>query len=146
MKKRIAVIISLIAVTAVLALIYLHTRESIKPGEILIKSAGSKITVSFADLDKSPVSGTVKNKKGEVKNIDAMGCPLSQIVSLAAGSSFSTVRVYSDDEYNASLSEDEVMTDRKAYLIEDDGKIRLIVFGDEDSKRDVKSVVRIEIE
>ena len=69
-----------------------------------------------------------------------------KVVSLAAGSSFSTVRVYSDDEYNASLSEDEVMTDRKAYLIEDDGTIRLIVFGDKDSKRDVKSVVRIEIE
>ncbi|MCR5590755.1 MAG: hypothetical protein K6F73_04420 [Lachnospiraceae bacterium] len=145
MKKRIAVILSLIAVTALLAFIYLFSRASVKPGDLLIRCAGKEITVTYADLDKSHVSGTVKNKKGEVKTIDTEGFPVSSIPALANIGDFSEISVYSDDEYSASLTSEEALSDGKAYLIDDDGKIRLIVFGDEDSKRDVKNVVRIEI-
>lgn len=86
----------------------------------------------------SPVTGTVVNGKGEEKQIDAQGVILSE----ACGGEFSTATVTASDEYSAVVKSGE-----DAYLIlSDDGSLRLIVFGDENSKRDVKDVVRIDFE
>lgn len=78
------------------------------------------------------------NGKGEEKQIDAHGVILSEV----CGGEFSTATVTASDEYSAVVSGGE-----NAYLIlSDDGSLRLIVFGDENAKRDVKNVVRIDFE
>ena len=51
-----------------------------------------------------------------------------------------------DDEFSAELSGDEVNEAGKAYLVgEDDGSMRLVVFGDSNAKRNVRNVVSVEI-
>lgn len=88
----------------------------------------------------SPVSGTVVNGKGEEKQIDAQGIILSEV----CGGAFSRITVTASDEYSATVYPED---SENAYLIlTDDGNLRLIVFGDENSKRDVKNVVRVDFE
>ncbi len=124
----------LVLLTAVFAVIHLTTRTSDIDGEILVNGESVKI----ADLQMSTVEGTVVNGKGEEKQIDSQGLPLSQVCT----EEFETVTVTASDEYHAVVAADEI---QNAYLIlDDEGNLRLIVFGDENSKRDVKNVVRID--
>ena len=78
------------------------------------------------------------------------------VLSLAGigNGDFAYVRAVSSDEYAAELLAQEVADDGIAFLIRDssDGgkeagglSIRLVVFGDSNSKRQVKDVVRIEV-
>ena len=145
MKKRIITVSVLVLLTALLAFIYLHSRDSIKTGDLRIVSTDAELTVTFSDLSLSHANGSVTNKKGETKEIDADGIPLSEIPALAGVNSFNGIKVIADDEYSASVSADEAEEPGKAWLIDDNGKIRLIVFGDDGASRDVKNVVRIEI-
>ena len=145
MKKRIGIAVILMLVTAALVLVYLRSRESVKPGDLLIKSAGGDVSVTFEDLNLSHVSGEITNKKGETKTVESEGIALSDIPALAGINDYSEISVYADDEYNAVLSKDEVTKPDKAWLIKNDDSIRLIVFDDPDAKRDVKNVVRVEI-
>ena len=145
MKKRITVISILLFVTIILSFIYLHFRQTVKPGDILIKSEKGEMTVSLSDLSLSHVSGSITNKKGETKKIDSEGYALADLPSLTGINDYSEISVHADDEYSAVLTKDELSSGDKAWLIENDDSIRLVVFDDKDSKRDVKNVVRIEI-
>ncbi len=146
MKKKIIIIISLLlAVTAVISTVYLCNREKVASGSILIKTTSGDTTVNLSDLTLSAVEGETINKKGETKKISGEGYPVSDIPALAGITDYSTVSVFSDDEYNAQLSVDELSEKDKAWIIIDEGSPRLIVFGDKNSKRNVKNVVRIEI-
>lgn len=122
--------------TAVLAAIHLTTRTPETAGEFLLNGESLKI----ADLQLSPVQGTIVNGKGVEKQIDGQGISLSAV----CGDDLETVTVTASDEYRAVVSIDEI---QNAYLIlKDDGSLQLIVFGDENAKRDVKNVVRIDTE
>lgn len=145
MKKRITLIVILLLATAALVFVYLRSRDSVKAGDLLIKSTGGDVAFTFNDLNLSHVSGEITNKKGETKSIESEGIALSDIPSLAGVSDYSEISVYADDEYNAVLSKDEASAPNKAWLIKNDDTIRLIVFDDPDAKRDVKNVVRVEI-
>lgn len=91
-------------------------------------------------LSLSSVKGTVVNGKGEEIAIDAQGVPLGDV----CGTDFTSVTVTASDEYHAEVSSGEI---QNAYLIQkDDGSMQLIVFGDENLKRCVKNVVRIDAE
>ncbi len=146
MNKKITVIIAaMLLITAGIAFYYVHSRQSVPSGDLLIKSAQGDTTVTFNDLSLTHVEGEIKNKKGEVKQIDSEGIALSDIPALAGANDYSTITVFADDEYNAELVKDELTGQAGAWLIKNDDAIRLVVFGDSDSKRDVKNVVRIEI-
>lgn len=132
-KRLITVIAILAALTAILAVIHLTTRTPDTEGQILVNGESLRIS----NMKMSPVTGTVVNGKGEEKQIDAQGVSLSDICG-----DFSTASVTASDEYSA-----DVKSGDEAYLIlSDDGSLRLIVFGDENSKRDVKHVVRIDFQ
>ncbi len=145
MKKKLFIIIPILLLAGILSFIYLRTRQSVPAGNILIKSATGEATVNFSELGLTDVRGQITNKKGETKDIDSEGIGLAQIPSLAGVSEYSDMTVYADDEYNAVISKEEAEEPDKAWLIKSDDSIRLVVFGDKDSKRDVKNVVRIEI-
>ncbi len=59
---------------------------------------------------------------------------------------YSKVSVVSDDSYSAELTADEVKEDGKVYLLNEEDSLRLVVFGDENSKRSVSNVVQIVVE
>lgn len=120
--------------TAILAVLHLTTRTPEIEGAILVNGK----TLEISSLDFNRVSGTLVNGKGEEKQIDAQGVILSEV----CGGEFLTATVTASDEYSAVV---EKQDSENAYLIvEDDGSPRLVVFGDENAKRDVKHVARID--
>ncbi|MBQ6128785.1 MAG: hypothetical protein IJI51_03915 [Lachnospiraceae bacterium] len=143
-KKSLIVIAALLVITAITTCIYLNSRSKTAEGDILLVSSGKEVTVHFNDLPLTDVSGETINKKGETKTIEGKGFPLSGIPSLAGVSDYSEMTVYADDEYNTSISKEELSGDDNAFLIEDEKGIRMVVFGGP-ADRAVKNVVRIEI-
>lgn len=140
-KTILLILAALVLVTAIAAVVHLTGREQIPEGAILVQEAGSRSYVDPAKLNLVPVQGTVVNGKGETREIDAMGVELA---SFATGSDYSVITVTSDDSYNARVMPEEM---ENAFLIlTEDGTMRLIVFGDENAKRDVKNVVQITVE
>lgn len=121
----------LAVLTAVLAAVHLKTRAPEIEGKILINGEYTEIS----ELSMTNVKGTVINGKGEKKEIDADGICLSELCGDCA-----EVSVRSSDEYTATFNADEL---QNAYLIIDDRAMRLVVFGDENARRDVKNVAEV---
>ncbi len=146
MKKRIIItILILLALTAVISTTYLCTRKTVNKGSLLVGTPSGEVTLSMSDLPLSDVEGETVNKKGETKKINAKGFAVADIPPLAGMSDYSEITLYSDDEYHADITRSELADHDKAWLIDDEGSFRLIVFGDSDSKRNVKNVVRAKI-
>ena len=131
-RSVLLILIILLLLTALLAALHLTTRTPDIEGAILVN--GESVRISELKLHR--VSGTLVNGKGEAKQIDAQGIALADICG-----SFSEVKITASDEYFAVVDSNDA---KNAFLIEDGGGLRLVVFGDENAKRDVKNVVRIE--
>lgn len=140
-KIEIAIIAVLIFFTAVLAAIHINTRDNVPKGTIAVIKDGQAEYIRLDELELYDVTGTVVNGKGEEKRIDAQGLLLSSITGTEG---FQSVTVIAVDAYSAVVSVDEL--DNAFLIFTDDETPRLIVFGDGNSKRDVKGVERIEIE
>lgn len=138
-SKKIVIVIltALVVLTAALTTIHFSTRDTVPKGSIMVSQNGDSRYVDLSDYSLTQVTGTTINGKGEERIIDAQGIPLGQL----ADGSFQTVTVVSDDEYSAQVGAEEM---ENAYLIADNDTARLVVFGDKNSKRDVKNVVKIE--
>ena len=54
--------------------------------------------------------------------------------------------IFSDDSYSAQLTKEEIEEENRVYLLMDEDSLRLVVFGDKNSKRSVSNVVQIEVE
>ena len=152
MKKNskivIAVIAVLIALTAALAIVHSATRTEVPDGALLVSCGGEKKYVDLASLDTVSVRGSVVNGKGEKSDVNTQGVPLADVIENAGfdPNGAVTVKVTADDEFSAELSGDELNEDGKAYLVsEDDGSMRLVVFGDSNAGRNVRNVVSVEI-
>lgn len=152
MKKNskivIAVIAVLIALTAVLAIIHSAARTEVPDGALLVSCGGENKYVALNSLDTVSVRGSVVNGKGEKSDIDTQGVPLADVIESAGfdPSGAAAVKVTADDEFSAELSGDELNEAGKAYLVsEDDGSMRLVVFGDSNAGRNVRNVVSVEV-
>lgn len=147
-KIIIAVIAALIALTAVLAIVHSAARTEVPDGALLVSCGGEKKYVDLASLDTVSVRGSVVNGKGEKSDVNTQGVPLADVIENAGfdPNGAVTVKVTADDEFSAELSGDELNEAGKAYLVsEDDGSMRLVVFGDSNAKRNVRNVVSVEI-
>lgn len=152
MKKNskivIAVIAVLIALTAVLAIVHSATRTKVPDGALLVSCGGENKYVALNSLDTVPVQGSIVNGRGEKSDINTQGVPLADVIKGAGfdPNGAAAVRVTADDEFSAELSGDELNEEGKAYLVgEDDGSMRLVVFGDSNAKRNVRNVVSVDI-
>lgn len=147
-KIIMAAIAALIALTAVFAIIHSAARTEVPDGALLVSCGGEKKYVDLASLDTVSVRGSVVNGKGEKSNVNTQGVPLADVIENAGfdPNGAVTVKVTADDEFSAELSGDELNEDGKAYLVsEDDGSMRLVVFGDSNAKRNVRNVVSVEV-
>lgn len=146
-KLAIIIIAILILLTAVLTVVHLTTREQSAEGAVQIVQNGKTKLVYLADLKPvAPVQGTVVNNAGEEKKIDGQGILVFDVLKLAGVTAENEVKVTSDDEYTVSLTAEEVAEEGKAWLLIEDGTLRLIVFGDQGAKRNVKNVVRLTVD
>lgn len=147
-KIIMAAIAALIALTAVFAIIHSAARTEVPDGALLLSCGGEKKYVDLASLDTVSVRGSVVNGKGEKSDVNTQGVPLADVIENAGfdPNGAVTVKVTADDEFSAELSGDELNEDGKAYLVsEDDGSMRLVVFGDSNAGRNVRNVVSVEI-
>ena len=143
-----AAIAALIALTAVFAIIHSAARTEVPDGALLVSCGGEKKYVDLASLDTVSVRGSVVNGKGEKSDVNTQGVPLADVIENAGfdPNGAVTVKVTADDEFSAELSGDELNEDGKAYLVsEEDGSMRLVVFGDSNAGRNVRNVVSVEI-
>ena len=147
-KIIMAAIAALIALTAVFATIHSAARTEVPDGALLVSCGGEKKYVDLASLDTVSVRGIVVNGKGEKSDVNTQGVPLADVIENAGfdPNGAVTVKVTADDDFSAELSGDELNEDGKAYLVsEDDGSMRLVVFGDSNAGRNVRNVVSVEI-
>ena len=147
-KIMVAAIAALIALTVVFAIIHSAARTEVPDGALLVSCVGEKKYVDLASLDTVAVRGSVVNGKGEKSDVNTQGVPLADVIENAGfdPNGAVTVKVTADDEFSAELSGDELNEDGKAYLVsEDDGSMRLVVFGDSNAGRNVRNVVSVEI-
>lgn len=148
-KTIITIVVILLALTAALTVIHLSTREQVPEGALAVHIGESVTYVDFSSLRLEAVSGTVINGKGEVMEVSAQGVAVAEILR-AAGvdpSAVGSVSITAADEFSAVLTGDELNEAGKAYLAEDeDGSMKLIVFGDENMKRNVRNVESIHVE
>lgn len=117
-------------------------------GALLVSCGGEKKYVDLNSLDTVSVRGSVVNGKGEKSDVNTQGVPLADVIENAGfdPNGAVTVKVTADDEFSAELSGDELNEYGKAYLVsEDDGSMRLVVFGDSNAKRNVRNVVSVEV-
>ena len=139
-------IIVLVLITTVVAIFYLTTRPAAQEGILRIENGGQVIEVPLERLTFASVHGTTVNGKGEVRTIDAQGILLDQILREAGISEFTEVTVTADDAYNAVVTAEEIAETDRVYLIQqDEGGLRLIVFGDSNSKRSVSDVASLSV-
>lgn len=150
MKKNkfiVILIAALVLLTAVLTVVHLTTREQRQEGAIQVVQDGKTTLVYIEALRPvAAVQGTVVNNAGEEKKIDGQGILISDVLKLAGVAADKEVTVTSDDEYSVSLTAEEVAEEGNAWLLIEDGTLRLIVFGDQGARRNVKNVVRLTVE
>ena len=146
MKNRISVrlIAALLIVTALAAAWHFHSQPRSLPGAVSVFHEGRSAYVQTSGLPVSRISGTVVNGKGETRDIDADGIRLSDLLEKAGIDTYDALSVIASDEYRAVLAPDDLPN--AVLLPESDDRLRLIVFGDPDSKRNVSDVVRIEVQ
>ena len=149
MKKaepiQIAVIVLVLA-TAVVAIFYLTTRPTASEGTLRIENGGQVIELPLEQLTFVSVHGTTVNGKGEERTVDAQGVLLSDVLREAGIPEYTEVTVTADDAYNAVVTAVEIAEPNRVYLIQqDEGGLRLVVFGDSNSKRSVSDVVSLSV-
>lgn len=147
MKKNRILIISisiLVLFTVCLAILHSVTREPVTPGTIQIVCGDQTMEISLDSIERSAVHGSVVDGKGEEHTVDADGVLLADFLENVGITAVSQVTVFADDEYSATVSADELYEEDRVYLLLRDGdRPQIIVFRDSNSKRNVRSVVRL---
>lgn len=139
-------IFAMVLITAIVAIFYLTTRPAAPEGTLRIENGSQVIELPLERLEFITVRGTVVNGKGEERTVDAQGVLLSQILREAGIPEFTEVTVTADDAYNAVVTAEEIAEPNRVYLIrQDEGGLRLVVFGDSNSKRSVSGVVSLSV-
>lgn len=154
MKKRknliLGIIIALLLITVILAALHLTTRTQEQANTLQISYNGKVSSLSLTELSLHDVTGTTVNGKGEESRVEAKGILVTDVLTQSGidWTSVQQVTVKASDEFYAVLTAEDLEQPDKAYLIQEDDEewLRLVVFGDPDSKRKVKEVVRLEVE
>lgn len=146
--KRFIVIIVLACLVLVCALAAFHngTRNVVPENSLAVEYGGNTEYLDIDALSTVTVSGQVVNGKGETRAIEGQGISLKSLLGAYDLNGSIVIKAVAEDEYYAEIRPDEITADDKAFLLIEDGKARLYVFGDENSKRNVSGVVRIVIE
>lgn len=145
--KPICVVISvLVLLTVIAAADHFATRTDVPEGTLRVEYGDKAMELDVNKLELSPVQGAVRNGRGEVLAVAGQGILLSQMLEQAGVGEYAAVTVTADDEYSAVVTASEAAEPDHVYLLlEEDGSLRLVVFGDENSKRNVSNVKLVSV-
>ena len=144
--KVVFLILLLVVLTGVLSVVHLTTRNKVGADEVQLTYKDKTYSVEYKKLDLEQVTGTRVNGKGEEKKVEAPGILLRKLLEEKDIEEYSQVTVVSDDSYSAKIAVEEIKEEEKAYLLLQEDELRLVVFGDENSKRSVSNVKQIIVE
>ncbi len=147
-KKNYILLLALLTVTALLTMWYLTTRDAVPEKTVRVTWAGKTIDLDAAKLNREPVKGTLVNGKGQERTVDTMGLSLAQVLSDAHVDvdAIELITVTAQDAFSAQVTGDEIRQEGKAYLILEEDDVVLVVFGDTNSKRNVRQVAQIDVQ
>lgn len=145
-SKVVFLILILVVLTGVLSVVHLTTRNKVGDYEVQLTYKDKIYSVEYKKLDLEQVTGTRVNGKGEEKKVEAPGILLREVLEEKDIEEYSQVTVVSDDSYSAQIAVEEIKEEEKAYLLLEEEELRLVVFGDENSKRSVSNVKQIVVE
>lgn len=147
MNKRILVLVLAMAVIAAFGVMpALSADAQEKSVSLTISANDNEISIPWSDMALVPVQGTIMNGKGETKEINTEGIALQSVLDMAEAKAQEKVTVIAEDAYQAEVTAEEITEANRVWLTLSDDGLRLIVFGDGDSKRIVKHVVRVVVE
>jgi len=145
-SKALALILVLVVLTGIAAYFLLSTREEVTEGTVQVTIDGHPQTLKLSALPYEPVSGVRVDGKGESIPGAGDGIYVKALLETQKVSSYAKVTVVSDDSYSAELTAEKIAEEGKAYLMLDEDYLRLVVFGDPNSKRSVSNVVQVIVE
>lgn len=133
--------------TAALAVLHLTTRESVPEGAVRLSFQGKTVYLTADEIEKSHISGTLVNGKGETVSVDAMGIALMDALDAQSVpvSEITRIKITAQDAFSAEVSGAELRENGKIYLTARDNSVTLVVFGDSNSKRNVRDVAVIDV-
>ena len=142
-RKLMMIALVLVAVLAVFAVLHLGGREQVAAQTVQLTAQGRIHEISLSDLSLEPVSGIRINGKGEQIPVEGEGISLPKLLEQYKVEADSSITVVSDDSYSAVVAAGEA---ENAHFLLEEGELRLIVFGDSDSKRSVSNVKKIAVD
>ena len=142
-RKVIILLVTFVIITAVLAMYYLNHRDKTKDGFVKLVVNEKIHTIDLSKLEYNQVVGTRMNGKGEEIEVDAPGIALKELFNEFHVKEYSKVLVVSDDAYQAEIEKNEINKSDTVYFLYEENQLRLVVFGDTNSKRSVSNVVQI---
>lgn len=149
MKKHKVIIFAVVlaVITVIATVIHLNTRDAVAEGSLRLSAGEKEITLDISKFVYESVTGVRVNGKGEEIPVKGSGVAVKDVLAQAQITEYERVKVISDDSYQAEISAEEVEDGTKAFLIlDDEKKLRLVVFGDTNSKRSVSNVAQIVVE
>ncbi len=147
MKKKTTVLLIVLAVLLmVLAVLRLTAREEIPEGTLAVHFGEKTSYITLDGVTAQPITGTLINGKGEEKQVEAMGVPMKALLEKAnvPTGQISAVSVEAEDAFTAEIAAEE-LDQEKVFLVQEEDGVKLVVFGDTNSKRQVHNVVSINI-
>jgi len=143
MKHRFTAIFiaALFMLTIFAAAWHLTTRTQTVAGAIIVAFGESQVVLHADALTLSAVKGEIVNAKGDVTAIDARGISLPQLLATAGAEHAAAVTTVASDEYSARLTANEF--DRAHIILLEDDSLQMIVFGDPDSRRNVRNLAEV---
>ena len=145
-RKIIIFIGILIALTLLAAVLHLTTREEVPEHAVKVTTSEKETLLDIMSLDYATVTGIRVNGKGEEIPVEEEGISMKELLEVMGITEYATVTVLSDDSYSAKVTREEILEADKVFLLLEDTTLRLIVFGDSNSKRSVSNVVQIQVE
>ena len=147
-KTILMIIAALVLLVGVIAVVYAASRERVPEGALAVRSGDKTEYVELSKQKLEPVAGSLVNGKGQKIAVDAKGMELADVLR-AAGvkpEDVASVTVTADDAFSAEVTGEEMLESGKAYLTYDaDEGMTLVVFGDSNAKRNVRSVVSVDV-
>lgn len=146
LKPIYAVFAALVLLTIIAAAVHFATRIDVPEGTLRVEFGGKATELAVGKLELCPIQDTVRNGKGEELPVDGQGILLGKLLEQADVGEYSTVIITADDEYSAAVTAEEAAESDRVYLfVEEDGSLRLVVFGDQNSKRNVSNVKLVSV-
>jgi len=145
MRWILAVIVLL---TTAAAVWHLQSEPKVAGGVVLVRANDEESLVRLEDLPLEPVCGELTDGLGKPMQIQGEGIRLKDVLEMAGTEAKELVRVtvIAADSYRAEVGGEELKEEDKGWLLVRKDGAELVVFGDENRKRNVANVLQLEAE